>query len=100
MPEASSCDATKKLQSSELSSIAPGIAMEIDTPKPPSVKQNKTPSKFCRFIASCLPPPPPQNQGHQACKPLLCRDGKNDCASKPKPERQRGHRKGKLRMNR
>lgn len=48
MPEASSCEATKKLQSSKLNSTAPYIAMEIYTPKPPSVKQNKTktPGKF------------------------------------------------------
>lgn len=38
MPEASSCDATKKLQSSELNGIAPCTPMESRTPKPPSVK--------------------------------------------------------------
>jgi len=44
MPEASSCDATKQLQSRKLNSIAPYTDMQIYTPKPPSVKQTKTPA--------------------------------------------------------
>lgn len=72
MPEAGSCGATKKLQSRDASSTAPSILMEIHRAKSPAAKQNKSTSKYCECIVS-----PAQNQGHWACKPLLCKAGKN-----------------------
>lgn len=81
MPEAGSCDATKKLQSKDLSSTAPSILTDIHQPKSPAAKQNKSTSKYCEFIVS-----PPQNQGPWACKPLLCEAGKNQCAVKAKSD--------------
>lgn len=81
MPGAGSCDASKKLQSRALSCTAASLAMEIYKAKSPSAKQNKSTSKYCEFIVS-----PPQNQGHWACKPLLCKAGKNYCAVKAKSD--------------